>query len=164
MASNDFRKKLMSLQGNLLNYAFMLTSNRQMARELVEHTTEVALERWADAADDAMLKGWAFSVMRGVFASEYARRKPARAVDADVYSIRLTDVSATVYARPEGTHRSADVNRALETFTEDYRKAAELYFAGYSVAEIASAMSLPASVVKSRVAYCRTRLRVILSA
>ena len=164
MASNDFRKKLMSLQGNLLNYAFMLTSNRTMARELVEHTTEVALERWADAADEAMLKGWAFSVMRGVFASEFARRKPARAVDTDVYSISLTDASATAYARPEGTHRSADVNRALETFTEDYRKAAQLYFAGYSVAEIASAMGLPASVVKRRVAYCRTRLRVILSA
>lgn len=163
MASNDFRNRLMNLQGNLLNYAFMLTSDREMARELLNQTTEVALERWADAADDAMFKGWAFSVMRGVFASEFSRKKSEAAAGTDVYAISLTDGSDVAYARPEGTHRCADVTRALESLSDGYRKVIELYFAGYSVVEIASEMNLATSVVKSRVAYCRNCLRVALS-
>lgn len=164
MASKDFRNKLMSLQGNLLNYAFMLTSNREMARELLEHTTEVALEQWADAADDAMLKGWAFKLMRGVFASEFQQEKVERMHKVDVYSIHLTQECEATEVCPEGAHLSVNITRALASFTDGYRRPIEMYFAGYSVAEIASELALPVAVVKSRVAYCRNRLRVTLSA
>lgn len=164
MASNDFRNRLKGLHRNLLNYAFMLTSDREMAHELLEHTTEIALERWTDVADDAMLKGWAFSVMRSVFAAEFACRKIAQATSTDVYAISLTEVSDMSYVRPEGTHRSAEVTRALESFNDSHRKVIERYFAGYSVTEIASEMNLPAAEVRSRVAYCRNSLRMALSA
>lgn len=165
MASKDFRNKLMSLQGNLLNYAFMLTSNRDTARELLEHTTEIALEQWADAADDAMFKGWAFKVMRSVFASEFSQETTVERVpEIDVRSIHLTDECGVTETRPEGTHLSVDITRAIASFTDGYRRPIEMYFAGYSVAEIASELSLPVAVVRSRVAYCRNRLRVTLSA
>lgn len=165
MASNDYRNKLMSLQGNLLNYAFMLTSNREMARKLLDCTTETALEQWPEAVDDASLKCWAFSIMRGIFTAEFARKKSERRVCADVYAVRLTTEAHAVAGVPlEGTYRSADVTCALGELGDDYRRTAELYFAGYTMIEIASEMNLPMAVVKSRIAYCRSRLRVALSA
>lgn len=164
MASDEFRNKLMSLQGNLLNYAFMLTSHREMARRLLDCTTKTALEQWAEASDDASLKSWAFSIMRGVFASEFAFQKTEQRKNVDVYAIRLTDESEVVCARSEGIYSSADVTQALQSLGQDYRRTVELYFAGYTVVEISSEMNLPVSVVRSRVAYCRNHLRMVLSA
>ena len=165
MASNDYRNKLMSLQGNLMNYAFMLTSDREMARRLLDCTTETALEQRPEAVDDASLKCWAFSIMRSIFTAEFSRKKTEHRVCADVYAVRLTTGAHVVTGVPlEGTYRSSDVTSALAELGDDYRRAAELYFAGYTMVEIASEMSLPMAVVKSRVAYCRSRLRVALSA
>ncbi|MBD5242790.1 MAG: RNA polymerase sigma factor, partial [Barnesiella sp.] len=43
MASANFQEKLMGLQGNLLNFAYMLTSNRDDAYDLLQDTTLKAL-------------------------------------------------------------------------------------------------------------------------
>lgn len=36
MGTQEFQNKLMSLQGNLLNFAYMLTSNRDNAYDLLQ--------------------------------------------------------------------------------------------------------------------------------
>lgn len=166
MASKDFQIKLMSLQGNLLNYAFMLTSSREEAYSLLNHTTEAALEQWATAADDVHFKGWTFSIMRSLFAGEFsARAKARRATRNDVYALRLTDETGDCAdSALLGTYRSTEVTRALSSFTIGYRRTIELHFSGYSCLEIARELNLTVAVVKSRVAYCCNRLRAQLSA
>ena len=164
MASNDFRNKLMSLEGNLLNYAFMLTSDRDMARQLLESTRRTVLEQWADASAGASFKGWAFSVMRGIFNSQFSRRR-VLCRDVDVYTLKFSEASqrANVY-RPEGAYMSAEVTEAIASLTPNCRRVAEMYFSGYGAEEIAAELELPLKVVKSRVAYCRCRIRIVLSA
>ena len=44
MGTQEFQNKLMSLQGNLLNFAYMLTSNRDNAYDLLQDTTLKALD------------------------------------------------------------------------------------------------------------------------
>ena len=44
MSSKNFQTKLLSLQGNLLNFAYLLTSNRDDAYDLLQDTTLKALE------------------------------------------------------------------------------------------------------------------------
>ena len=44
MGTQEFQDKLMSLQGNLLNFAYMLTSNRDNAYDLLQDTTLKALD------------------------------------------------------------------------------------------------------------------------
>ena len=39
-----FKQKLVNLQGNLLNFAFQLTSNREQAEDLLQDTTLKALD------------------------------------------------------------------------------------------------------------------------
>ncbi len=44
MGTQEFQNKLMSLQSNLLNFAYMLTSNRDNAYDLLQDTTLKALD------------------------------------------------------------------------------------------------------------------------
>lgn len=159
MSSEDIRNRLKSLQGNMMSYAFMLTANRDTARMLIEHTTDIVYERSADLRNDSMFKGWIFSIMRRVFATEFQTRQRVNALPADIYSINLTSDDVAANARPEGSVGSASVTRAIEALTDGYRKVIVLFFSGHSLPEIASEMSLPIQVVKSRIAYCRNRLR-----
>lgn len=166
MASKIFHSKLMSLQGNLLNYAFMLTSDREKARKLLDHTTSIALDKWTEATDDSHLKSWVFSIMKDVFSDEFAVHQSSSRVTLPrkVYTLTLTSEMAETGNRPQGSFKCADVTRALDNFSDDYGKAAKLYFAGYSIPEIAATLNMAVNVIRARVAYCRNRLRVELSA
>ena len=161
MTSIDIKNRFNNLQSNMLNYAYMLTSNRTTARELIAQTKAIALEHSADLSNESMFKGWIFSMMRKVFASEFQARKANAVISKDVYAINLTseadDLAAT---RPEGSHSSAAITHALQSLTDSYRRISELYFIGHSISEIAVEMNLSVQVVKSRLAYCRNRLRV----
>ena len=44
MINKNFQKKLLELQGNMLNFAFILTSNRDDAYDLLQDTTLKALD------------------------------------------------------------------------------------------------------------------------
>ncbi len=52
MANKEFEAKLMSLQGNLLNFAYMLTSNRDNAYDLLQDTTLKALDNESKYVDN----------------------------------------------------------------------------------------------------------------
>ena len=45
MKANDtFKQRLLGLQGNLLNFAYQLTTNREEAQDLLQDTTLKALD------------------------------------------------------------------------------------------------------------------------
>ena len=44
MNSNSFQQRLLGLQDNLLNFAYMLTSNQEEAKDLLQDTTLKALD------------------------------------------------------------------------------------------------------------------------
>ena len=64
MGTQEFQNKLMSLQGNLLNFAYMLTSNRDNAYDLLQDTTLKALDNESKYVDNTNFKGWVFTIMR----------------------------------------------------------------------------------------------------
>lgn len=161
MTTQDIKSKFNNLQGNMLNYAYKLTSNSNTARDLLAQTKAIAIEHSQDLSNESMFKGWVFSMMRKVFASQY--NKPAATTNAhvDVHVIRLTSDLAEVHTgRPEGSYGSAEISHAFQSLTDSYRRITELYFVGHSIPEIAIEMNLSVQVVKSRLAYCRNRLRV----
>ena len=56
MGTQEFQNKLMSLQGNLLNFAYMLTSNRDNAYDLLQDTTLKALDNESKYVDNTNFK------------------------------------------------------------------------------------------------------------
>ena len=67
MCSKKFESKLMAMQGNLLNFAFILTSNRDDAYDLLQDTTLKALDNEDKYVENVNFKGWVFTIMRNIF-------------------------------------------------------------------------------------------------
>ncbi|MDE6310874.1 MAG: sigma-70 family RNA polymerase sigma factor [Muribaculaceae bacterium] len=160
MASAKFQSNLMGLQSNLLNFAYMLTSNRDDAYDLLQDTTLKALDNEEKYTEGTNLKGWLFTIMRNIFINNYRRiSRAATIVDTtdNQYLINLPAESAT--ESPEGTYTANEITEAINALSEDYRKPFSMHVAGYKYEEIAEEMSLPLGTVKSRIFSARKRLQ-----
>ena len=78
MGTNTFQNKLLSVQRNLLNFAYTLTSNRDDAYDLLQDTTLKALDSEDKYVENVNFKGWIFTIMRNLFINKY--RKESRSV------------------------------------------------------------------------------------
>ncbi len=160
MASAKFQSNLMGLQSNLLNFAYMLTSNRDDAYDLLQDTTLKALDNEEKYTEGTNLKGWLFTIMRNIFINNYRRiSRAATIVDTtdNQYLINLPAESAI--ESPEGTFTANEITEAINAFSEDYRKPFSMHVAGYKYEEIAEEMGLPLGTVKSRIFSARKRLQ-----
>lgn len=160
MISRKFQEKLLSLQSNMLNFAYILTSNRDDAYDLLQDTTLKALDNEDKYAENTNFKGWVFTIMRNIFINNYRRAsRMATHVDTsdDLYQLNLPQDSG--YQTPENSYAVNDVHAAIESFTPEYKVPFSMHLAGYRYTEIAEYMNLPVGTIKSRIYYARQRLR-----
>ena len=161
MGTANFQSRLMSLQSNMLNFAYMLTSNRDDAYDLLQDTTLKVLDNQEKYVENTNFKGWVFTIMRNIFINNY--RKAARAatvVDTtdDLYHLNLSQDSGI--ATPEGAFGAREITDAINSFPEKYREPFAMHVAGYKYEEIAQKMNLPVGTVKSRIFYTRQQLQI----
>ena len=72
MGTTTFQEKLLSVQRNLLNFAYTLTTNREDAYDLLQDTTLKALDNEDKYVDNVNFKGWVFTIMRNLFIKNYS--------------------------------------------------------------------------------------------
>lgn len=163
MSTITFKQRLLGLQGNLLNFAFQLTTNREAAEDLVQDTTLKVLTNEDKYVDNVNFKGWVFTIMRNIFINNYRRQvRSATVIDTteDLYHLNLTQDSGL--DTPEGTVATKEISKAINEFSDEYRIPFSMYIAGYKYSEIADRMSLPLGTVKSRIFFARKRLQSLL--
>lgn len=163
MGSKNFKTKLLSLQSNLLNFAYMLTSNKDDAYDLLQDTTLKALDNEDKYVENVNFKGWAFTIMRNIFINNYRKcQRESTVVDQteDLYHLNLPQESGL--ATPDGSVAVKEITSAINSFADEYRIPFSLLIAGYKYNEIAEKMQLPLGTVKSRIFYARKRLQEIL--
>jgi len=158
--STTFQGKLLSLQSNLLNFAYMLTSNYDDAYDLLQDTTLKALDNEDKYVDNVNFKGWVFTIMRNIFINNY--RKVVRSstvVDKteELYHLNLPQDSG--FQTPEGSFAAMDITKAINSFSDEYRVPFSMHVAGYKYNEIAEKMNLPLVTVKSRIFFARQKLQ-----
>ncbi|WP_289288197.1 RNA polymerase sigma factor [uncultured Muribaculum sp.] len=156
--STTFQGKLLSLQSNLLNFAYMLTSNYDDAYDLLQDTTLKALDNEDKYVDNVNFKGWVFTIMRNIFINNY--RKVVRSstvVDKteDLYHLNLPQDSG--FQTPEGSFAAMEITKAINSFSDEYRVPFSMHVAGYKYNEIAEKMNLPLGTVKSRIFFARQK-------
>ncbi|MDE6272385.1 MAG: RNA polymerase sigma factor [Muribaculaceae bacterium] len=165
MKSNEsFKSRLLGLQGNLLSFAYQLTSNREAAQDLLQDTTLKALDNEEKYVDNVNFKGWIFTIMRNIFINNYRQTvRQATVVDRteDLYHLNISQESGL--ATPEGSVAVKEISNALNSFSEEYRVPFNMYVAGYKYHEIADKLGLPLGTVKSRIFFARKRLRAELA-
>lgn len=163
MGSANFQSKLISLQSNLLNFALMLTSNRDDAYDLLQDTTLKALDNEDKYVDNVNFKGWVFTIMRNIFINNYRRQvRNSTIIDTteDLYHVNLSQESGLT--SPEGSVAVKEISVAINNFSDEYKVPFTMYLAGYKYNEIAEKMSLPLGTVKSRIFFARKRLQGLL--
>ena len=160
MESKTFQAKLIKLQTNMLNFAYILTSNRDDAYDLLQDTTLKVLDNKDKYVDNVNFKGWVFTIMRNLFIKNY--RKIVRAgtvldLTEDLYHLNLPQNSG--YESPEGSLASKEITSIINSFEDSYKVPFSMHVAGYKYAEIAEHTGLPLGTVKSRIFFARQRLQ-----
>lgn len=160
MASAKFQSSLMSLQANMLNFAYMLTSNRDDAYDLLQDTTLKALDNEDKYTEGTNLKGWVFTIMRNLFINNYRRvSRAATVVDTSDNQYLINLPAEAAQDTPEGSITAAEITDAINSFEDAYRIPFSMHVAGYKYEEIAQEMNLPLGTVKSRIFSARKRLQ-----
>ena len=160
MGTAKFQTNLMNLQSNLLNFAYMLTNNRDDAYDLLQDTTLKVLDNEDKYTEGTNFKGWVFTIMRNLFINNYRRAsRAATVVDTteNLYHLNLSQDSGL--DTPEGSYTAAEITDAINAMTEDYRVPFSMHVAGYKYNEIAEKMNLPLGTVKSRIFFARKKLQ-----
>ena len=163
MDSQLFEQRLLQLQDNLLNFAYMLTSDRDEAEDLLQDTTLKALDNSDKYIDNINFKGWVFTIMRNIFINNYRKGVRNQTIidqTEDLYHLNLPQESG--FDTPEGSLSVKEISKAINKFPDDYKIPFSMHVAGFKYQEIAEKMELPLGTVKSRIFFARQRLQIIL--
>ncbi len=159
MASQTFTRNLTALQANLLNFAYMLTSNRDDAYDLLQDTMVKALDNEEKYAEGTNFKGWVFTIMRNNFINNYRRGVRSATIIDTTDNLYLLNLGENCAESPEESYGASEISKAIEEFSDEYRIPFSMHVAGYKYNEIAEKMSLPLGTVKSRIFFARKKLQ-----
>lgn len=163
MTSTLFQQKLLSLQTNLLNFAYTLTLNRDDAQDLCQDTALKALDNEDKFVDGTNFKAWVFTIMRNVFINRYRRASLATVVvdtSDDLYQINVPIEGAE--NNPDDAYSIKEISEVVNSFPDEYRIPINMHLAGYRYAEISERLGIPVGTIKSRIFYARKKLQSLL--
>lgn len=159
MASTNFIDNLTALQANLLNFAYMLTNNRDDAYDLLQDTMVKALDNEEKYTAGTNFKGWVFTIMRNNFINSYRRNVRTATIVDTTDNLYLLNLGESTVESPEESYGATEISKAINEFSDEFRIPFSMHFAGYKYSEIAEKMNLPLGTVKSRIFFARKRLQ-----
>ncbi|MDF9829831.1 RNA polymerase sigma factor [Parabacteroides sp. PF5-6] len=163
MNALQFQKKLLAMQENMMNFALMLTANRDDAQDLMQDTTLKVLNNQEKFVDNVNFKGWVLTVMRNIFINNYHRVVRTQTVidqNIDVYNLDILNDSG--FDSPDGSFQIQEITGAIEKLNNELRIPFSLFLSGYKYNEIAEKLNLPLGTIKSRIYFARQELQVVL--
>lgn len=160
MNTLQFQKKLMGIQENMMNFALMLTANRDDAEDLMQDTTLKVLDNREKFVDNVNFKGWVLTVMRNIFINNYHKIvRTQTLVDQGVDLYNLDVVNESGFDSPDGSFQIQEITKAIESLNNDLKIPFSMYHSGYKYNEIAEKLNLPLGTVKSRIFFARQDLQ-----
>lgn len=160
MNTLQFQKKLMSIQENMMNFALMLTANRDDAQDLMQDTTLKVLDNQEKFVDNVNFKGWVLTVMRNIFINNYHKVvRTQTVVDQGVDLYNLDVVNESGFDSPDGSYQIQEITKVIESLNADLKIPFSMYVSGYKYNEIAEKLGLPLGTVKSRIFFARQELQ-----
>ena len=122
MNALQFQKKLLSMQENMMNFALMLTANRDDAQDLMQDTTLKVLDNQEKFVDNINFKGWVLTVMRNIFINNYHKIvRTQTVVDQGVDMYNLAVVNDSGFDSPDGAYQIKEINKALNSLNDELK-------------------------------------------
>ena len=163
MNTLQFQQKLVGLQENMLNFALMLTADRDDAQDLLQDTTLKVLNNQEKFVDNVNFKGWVLTVMRNIFINNYHKVVRTQTIvdsSADLYNFNVTSDSG--FDSPDSSYQIQEISKAIEQLNDDLRVPFSMFVTGYKYHEIAEKLDLPLGTIKSRIFFARQELQKVL--
>ena len=163
MNALQFQKKLLSMQENMMNFALMLTANRDDAQDLMQDTTLKVLDNQEKFVDNINFKGWVLTVMRNIFINNYHKIvRSQTVVDQGVDLYNLDVVNDSGFDSPDGAYQIKEITKAINGLNPELKVPFSMFLSGYKYNEIAEKLGVPLGTVKSRIFFARQELQKIL--
>ena len=163
MNALQFQKKLLSMQENMMNFALMLTANRDDAQDLMQDTTLKVLDNQEKFVDNINFKGWVLTVMRNIFINNYHKIvRTQTVVDQGVDLYNLDVVNDSGFDSPDGAYQIQEITKAINGLNNELKVPFSMFLSGYKYNEIADKLDVPLGTVKSRIFFARQELQKVL--
>lgn len=163
MNALQFQKKLLSMQENMMNFALMLTANRDDAQDLLQDTTLKVLDNQEKFVDNINFKGWVLTIMRNMFINNYHKVvRTQTVIDQGVDLYNLNVVNDSGFDSPDEAFRIGEIIKAINSLKDELRIPFSLSLSGYKYEEVAEKLGMPLGTVKSRIFFARQELQKIL--
>ena len=156
----QFQQKLLSLQENMMNFALMLTANRDDAQDLLQDTTLKVLDNQDKFVYNVNFKGWVLTVMRNIFINNYHKIVRVQTVvdsSADLYNLDVVNDSG--FDSPDKAYQIKEITKAINGLNDDLKVPFSMFLSGYKYNEIAEKLNVPLGTVKSRIFFARQELQ-----
>lgn len=160
MNTYSFKKDLISVQEELLRFAYKLTADKEEANDLLQETSLKALDNEDKYMPDTNFKGWMYTIMRNIFINNYRRivREQTFVDQTDnLYHLNLPQNSGLTSV--EGAYDLKEMHRIVNSLPRDYKVPFSMHVHGFKYREIADRLGLPLGTVKSRIFFTRQRLQ-----
>ena len=160
MRTANFAQDLLSVQTELLNFAYKLTADREEANDLLQETSLKALDNEDKYTAETNFKGWIYTIMSNIFINNY--RKALRdqtyvdQTDNQFYLNQNIDIEGD---STEGSYDLKEMRRIVNALPKEYRIPFSMYVSGFKYREIADKLGLPLGTVKSRIYFTRQKLQ-----
>ena len=144
MRTANFAQDLLSVQTELLNFAYKLTADREEANDLLQETSLKALDNEDKYTAETNFKGWIYTIMRNIFINNY--RKALRdqtyvdQTDNQFYLNQNIDIEGD---STEGSYDLKEMRRIVNALPKEYRIPFSMYVSGFKYREIADKLGLP---------------------
>ena len=148
------RKQLVALLPRLRRFARNLTGDIDSADDLVQAACERSLARFSQFHDGTRFDSWLYRMIYTQWIDRMRRRQRQSARDESLRN--LQEITGVGVSSHRGMVSFMDVKKALGHLSDDSRAAIVLVAVeGYTYAEAATVLGVPAGTVASRVARAR---------
>lgn len=162
MESFDFEQELITLQGKLRNYAYLLFPQKEDAEDLLQETLLKALENRERYNENMNFKGWLYTIMHNTFVNICKSKKYCLFLSMSDGNLDA-DIARTMEDFATDELSFEEVAQIVDELPENLRVVLSMRLKGFKYFEIAAYTGMPLGLVKSRIFYGKKRLKEILS-
>ncbi len=162
MESFDFEQELITLQGKLRNYAYLLFPQKEDAEDLLQETLLKALENRERYNENMNFKGWLYTIMHNTFVNICKSKKYCLFLSMSDGNLDA-DIARTMEDFATDELSFEEVAQIVDELPENLRVVLSMRLKGFKYFEIAAHTGMPLGLVKSRIFYGKKRLKEILS-
>lgn len=160
MRTANFAQNLLSLQPELLNFAYKLTADHEEANDLLQETSLKALDNEDKYTDETNFKGWIYTIMRNIFINNYRKTlRDQTYVDTTDNQYFLNQGIDIEVDSTEVAYDLKEIRHIVNGLSKEYRVPFAMYVSGFKYREIADRLGLLLGTVKSRIYITRQKLQ-----